>query len=118
MMHRKPARWRQSRRLQEGLESYLGTAGRFPFRPPANCLERSLGAYRLLCGAAARPELVIGVRRSAADDVLGHVWVTVEGRPFAEQGDRLAGYVPIVTFDADARRHSIGTSGDVPKGIV
>ena len=31
---------------QSRVEAYMVRKGRFPFRPPANCLERSFGAYR------------------------------------------------------------------------
>lgn len=106
LMNRKPARGRRLTGLQEELERYMNTAGRFPWRAPANCLERSLGAYRLLCEAAAEPELVIGVRRPNDTTVGGHVWVTVAGRPVAEQEDHLAAFVPIVTYDAGGRRHA------------
>jgi hypothetical protein len=110
LMYRRPARGRKWNGLQEELERYMNAAGPFPWRAPANCLERSLGAYRLLCQAAAEPELVIGVRRPT-DSVVGHVWVTVAGRPLGEQAEHLAAFVPIVTFDARGRRHG---SGEAP----
>src|SRR5262245_1861706 len=50
---------------------------RFPRRPPSNCLERSLGAYRLLCRAGAQPELVIGMKRALGGRIEGHTWVVV-----------------------------------------
>ena len=82
------------------LEGYLAMRGRFPFRPPSNCLERSLGAYRLLCRGGAEPELVVGVRRSPHRGVEGHVWVSVAGRVLAETAEDVAGFTPIVTFNA------------------
>jgi hypothetical protein len=116
LMNRKPSPGRRWTGLPEELERYMCTAGRFPWRAPGNCLERSLGAYRLLCEAAAEPELVIGVRRPTDSTVGGHVWVTVAGRPIAEQAEHLAGFVPIVTFDASGRRHTRGETPDQAKG--
>ena len=97
---------RTDERLEERLRAYLQSKGRFPFRPPSNCLERSLGAYRLLCGVAADPELVVGVRRSPERGVEGHVWVTAGGRVLAERPEDLATFTPIVTFDANARQRT------------
>jgi hypothetical protein len=91
-------------RLRDEVETYLGTKGRFPFRPPANCLERSLGAYRLLCEAGADPELVVGVKRSDGR-VDGHVWVSVDGHAVGEERD-LETFTTIVTFDANARQRT------------
>jgi hypothetical protein len=118
MVHREPARRQPSVSLTTHLEEYMVLDGRFPFRPPGNCLERSLGAYRLLCEANTRPELVIGLRRWTPGGVQGHVWVTVAGRPFAERNDQTAAYVPVVVFDSGARRHSSPASEDVPEGIA
>jgi hypothetical protein len=97
---------RSAERFEERLRAYLESRQRFPFRAPANCLERSLGAYRLLCGAAAGPELVVGVRRSPARGVEGHVWVTAGGRVLAERPGDLATFTTIVTFDADGRQRT------------
>ncbi len=83
----------------------MDRAGRLPFRPPSNCLERSLGAYRMLCGEGASPELVIGVRRAPGQPVDGHVWVTVAGRALAERTENLATYTAITRFDSKACRH-------------
>lgn len=116
LMNRKPARGRRC--LPEEVERYMSAAGRFPWRAPANCLERSLGAYRLLCEAAAEPELVIGVRRPSDSTVGGHVWVTVAGRPIAERAEHLAAFVPIVTFDASGRRHATETPGHAKDGLA
>lgn len=91
--------------LQERVEAYLRMEGRFPFRPPGNCLERSLGAYRLLCEAGANPELVVGVRRGDTG-VNGHVWVTVNGTPAGEKAGDLAAFTTIVTFDATGRQRT------------
>ena len=91
--------------LQERITAYLRTRGRFPFRPPGNCLERSLGAYRLLCQAGAGPELVVGVKRSGSR-VDGHVWVTVAGRAIGEEAEDLETFTTIVTFDASGRQRT------------
>ena len=90
--------------VQSRVEAYLVSRGRFPFRPPANCLERSLGAYRVLCAGGANPELVVGMRRSPDRGVEGHVWVTVGGRVLAESVDDVVSFTPIVTFDAEGRQ--------------
>ena len=118
LVHRRPSGRDRSKRFELRLARYLSRTGRFPSRPPANCLERSLGAYRMLCRANASPELVIGVRRAAGRGVEGHVWVTVDGLPFAERFTELASFTPIARFDAQAQRHSSGTSGSLLAGIV
>ena len=100
------ARVRRAERFEARLRAYLESTGRFPFRPPANCLERSLGVYRLLGGVAADPQLVVGVRRSPERGVEGHVWVTARGRVLAEKPEDLATFTTIVTFDADARQRT------------
>jgi hypothetical protein len=102
-VRRRAAGGDRSSQLKSRLENYLEMRGRFPFRPPANCLERSLGAYRLLCEANADPALVVGVRRSAAG-IEGHVWVTAAGRALAEREEDLATYAIVVTFDAKGRQ--------------
>jgi len=88
----------------DAVKSYMNATGRFPFRPPSNCLERSLGAYRLLAGAGASPMLVIGVRRSPEGGIDGHVWVMLDGTPFGESVDGLSAYTPLVTFDVEGRQ--------------
>jgi hypothetical protein len=103
---------------QSRVEAYMVRKGRFPFRPPANCLERSFGAYRLLCRDGAKPELVVGVRRSAQRGVEGHVWVTVAGRVLAETSDDVASFTPIVTFDAEGRQRSTTSKLQLPNAKV
>jgi hypothetical protein len=100
---RRAPRRGSAERLASNLAAYLDMSGRFPFRPPANCLERSLGAYRLLCAVDASPSLVVGVRRSP-NGVQGHVWVTTAGRAWGEREEDLATYATIVTFDATGRQ--------------
>jgi len=95
---------KRSPEFEQRLEAYLSASGPFPFKPPGNCLERSLAAYRLLGAAKAEPALVVGVRPVAGGGVEGHVWVRVDGRPLAEHPDRLRAFTPIVIFDAAGRR--------------
>jgi hypothetical protein len=66
-----------------------------------NCLERSLVTYRYLARAGSDPRLVVGMRRE--DELRGHVWVTVDGRPVHDTPDFLAGFVPLMTFPEPAR---------------
>lgn len=106
LMHRKPRRAIRSPEFERWLEHYLQQDDRFPFRPPSNCLERSLGAYRMFCGANAAPELVVGFRTSPTHRIEGHVWVRVDGRPVAECVETLNSYTAIVIFDALARRRA------------
>src|SRR5215218_6903782 len=79
LVHRAPGARRNDMRVQR-VEHALQRTGRAPRRPPANCLERSLGAYRMLCEAGAAPQIVVGIRRGAGTRVEGHVWVVVEVR--------------------------------------
>lgn len=101
--------------LERALASFVTNGTAFPRRPPGNCLERSLGLYRLLCGAGASPELVVGIRRGGGSGVEGHVWVAVDGRPFAEPDGALAGYVTLVRYDAAATPH---TDQDTPVDLA
>jgi Transglutaminase-like superfamily len=94
-----PAR---SEPVERRLGAYLMRRGRFPARPPGNCLERSLAAYRLLCSAGAEARLVVGVRPSEGG-VEGHVWVVLNGRPFAESAP-VTSYAAVVAFDAAGNR--------------
>ena len=105
LAHRRPKMLRAQADFVKTLETFMDRRGRFPLRPPANCLERSLGAYRMLCAANASPELIVGVRRIEGRRVEGHVWVTVQGRGLAERDDDLATYTAVARFDADGQRH-------------
>jgi hypothetical protein len=93
-------------KLDRRLAAYLEKRGRFPFRPPSNCLERSLGVYRLLCGVGRNPQLVVGVRRSRERGVEGHVWVTAQEKVLGERPEDLVSFTTIVTFDADGRQRT------------
>lgn len=86
---------------------YMGATGRFPARAPANCLERSLVAYRLLRAAGARPELHVGVRRLPDSGTLdGHVWLVLDGTAAAESHEFLRQFTPVLRVDADGRFES------------
>ena len=67
-----------------------------------NCLARSLVLYRYLSRADADPHLVVGMARP--DEFLGHVWVTVDGRPLLETPETLRGYEEVTTFGDQGRR--------------
>lgn len=103
--------------IERGIERYLASTAAFPRRAPANCLERSLAAYRLLCANGANPTLVIGLKHGAEGSLHGHVWLTIDGRVLAEPPDVVASYTPLVSFDASARQHPSGSRGRVPAGI-
>ena len=97
----------------DAIERYLQTSGRFPRRPPGNCLERSLGVYRLLCQAGASPQLLVGMRRLPPQPIEGHVWVRAGGRPIGETVESLNEFQPTAMFDDNGRRHEpTPTAGD------
>ncbi|MEO5896081.1 MAG: lasso peptide biosynthesis B2 protein [Vicinamibacterales bacterium] len=110
LAHRSPVEGTHAPTLEHDLERYLTSKGRCPFRPPSNCLERSLGAYRLLCGVGADPALVIGVNHSPLAGVKGHVWVTAGGRALAERADDLSVFTTIARFDAEGRQLAGGAA--------
>jgi hypothetical protein len=114
LLHRSPRTPLDPKGVQE-LESFLRRTGRVPQRPPANCLERSLGAYRLLCAASAAPQVVVGIRR-AGTRVDGHVWVVVDGRPLGEDEAFLATFSRVLAFGPDGRRMP-GSARDVLDGV-
>jgi len=118
VLHHSPRRSRAGRaaKVRRDLESFFGRTGRPPWRAPANCLERSLGAYRLLCSAGAAPEIVVGIRRGAEGGVDGHVWVVVDGRPLGEDEAFTAGYARVLAFDA-AGLQVPGSADRVPEGV-
>ena len=101
LMHR-TGRGQRSTDFESRLERYLLSTSRFPWRAPANCLERSLGTYRVLCRRSAAPELVIGFSRNEPA-LRGHVWVRVDGRVFGDSSaiDR---YTETAVFDAEGNR--------------
>ena len=69
-----------------------------------NCLERSLVLYRYLARANANPHLVVGMAKP--DEYLGHVWVTVDGRPLLETPETLAWYTEVVSFGRGGAQES------------
>ena len=114
LVHRAPGP-RNATRAQQ-VENALKRTGRAPWRPPANCLERSLGAYRMLCAAGAAPQIVVGIRRGAGTRVDGHVWVVVDGHALAEDEAFIASYSRVLAFDADGCQVP-GAQGGVPPDI-
>jgi hypothetical protein len=117
LAHTRAGAHARSAEFERRVEAYLDARGRFPRRPPGNCLERSLGAYRLLCAANAAPTLVVGLRRSDTLGVEGHVWLIVDGRPLSERPDNVLTYTQILTFDPNARQHSSSGSAALLAGI-
>jgi hypothetical protein len=63
-----------------------------------NCLERSLVTYRFLGRANARPELIVGMR-VGQPNIVGHVWVTVDGNPVHDPPRELAEMTQMMSFD-------------------
>jgi hypothetical protein len=107
---RPAARSRPPRLAMVGaLRQLLTSRQRFPARAPGNCLDRSLAAYRLLCLAGAAPRLTIGVRHHDGS-LDGHVWVVVDGRPFAEADDFVGRFAPVLSVDADGTRTPAGAA--------
>lgn len=81
----------------------------FKARPRAtrdNCLERSLVTYRFLGRLNAAPELVVGLGVTE-DATVGHVWVTVDGRPVHDQQESLDPYESVAVFTSDGRRSEL-----------
>lgn len=114
LMHPRLKTPERSPAFEQALEAYLSSTAAFPFRAPGNCLERSLGAYRLLCARHACPELVIGVRHTSQRAVEGHVWVRVDGRALAERPHDVQSYTAVVAYDATGRQHpSVASSGSL-----
>jgi hypothetical protein len=96
--------------LTATIDRYLHTTGRFPGRPPGNCLERSLGVYRLLCQAGASPELLVGMRRLPSRPLEGHVWVRVAGTPIGETDVSLSEFQLTALFDEHGKRRDPAVS--------
>jgi hypothetical protein len=70
-----------------------------------NCLERSLVTYRYLGRLGADPSLIVAVGRDRSD-VIGHVWVSVDGTPVHDAPDFLTRYVPLIVFGPNGRATS------------
>jgi hypothetical protein len=97
--------------VQRRLSEYLSSRAPFPRRAPGNCLERSLAAFRLLSQAGATPHLAVGVR-TGAGGVEGHVWIVLDGEPFAEAGD-VGRYAVVVSFDDQGQREATKGRADL-----
>jgi hypothetical protein len=83
----------------------------------ANCLERSLLAYRFLARAGADPRLVLGVG-TLDGAVVGHAWVTLDGDPVHESREAVSGFTPLVEFgEAGRPSHVASDAGalDLPR---
>ena len=78
-----------------------------------NCLERSLVTYRFLGRLNAAPELVVGVG-VREDATLGHVWVTVDGRPVHDDRESLDLYETVAVFASDGRRSELRERAAAP----
>ena len=44
------------------------------------------------------------MKRGAGNRVEGHTWVVVDGRPLGEHPSALAGFEPVIAFDARGRQ--------------
>ena len=105
----------RNRSREAAILAYMCSRERFPKRAPANCLERSLAAYRLLAAAGARPELLIGVRRGPDAGALnGHVWVVLDNQPAGEEAAAVATFTPVLRVDANGRIEATGFSPSMP----
>jgi len=94
-----------------GQERNAIALSRWIYRVPfvhANCLERSLLAYRYLVRDRREHRLYLGIR-SDEGTYPGHAWLTVDGIPVHEPDESLAAYVPLVVFDGYGR--IVGGSG-------
>jgi hypothetical protein len=74
-----------------------------PFLRRDNCLERGLLTYRFLSREGMEPRLVLGARK-ARGEILGHAWVTVDGRPIMDGSEALAEFTPVAEFGAEGSR--------------
>lgn len=97
---------RGSKRDIERERRTIRIVGRLSRASGGNCLERSLILYRYLARANAHPRLVVGIGKP--DDFLGHVWVTVDGRPLLESPETLAEYQEVLCFGANGHPEQRG----------
>jgi hypothetical protein len=104
----------QSDERQQAIVEFAGRVTRLRRGRNANCLERSLIAYRFLSGAGARPQLVLGVGRTD-DRVVGHAWVTVGDEPVFETTEVLSDFAPIAVFGSRGTRLGAGSNGPLPR---
>ena len=61
------------------------------------CLERGLLLYRYLSRYNRDPRLIVGFRKDGKD-LLGHAWVTTDGRPIDETPIALDGFSTVLVF--------------------
>jgi hypothetical protein len=87
-----------------------------PRRARDNCLERSLVAYRFLGRLSAEPELVVGVG-TEGERTVGHVWVTVDGRPVHDQPASLNAYDRVLVFRSDGSRSELREGAAAPTEV-
>jgi hypothetical protein len=66
------------------------------------CLQRSLLLYRVLSGAGANPDLVVGFHRMNGQ-LFGHAWIVVDGRAVVESEVDLLRFYPTFSFGAGGR---------------
>ncbi len=71
------------------------------WRSGGNCLERGLIAYRFLLEGGAEPTLVVGFAKGASQELLGHAWVLLDGRPAGESLSGLQAFTPVFSFGPD-----------------
>jgi Transglutaminase-like superfamily len=95
---------RISERDPERVERTIRIVARLSRASGGNCLARSLVLYRYLSRAWADPRLVVGMAKP--DELLGHVWVTVEGRPLLETRETLESYTDVVSFGGGGAQES------------
>jgi hypothetical protein len=83
-----------------------------------NCLERSLVTYRYLGRLGADPSLVVAVAKGE-QNVIGHVWVSVDGSPVHDAPEFVRQYVPILEFDASGRasKQAVTAGDDARAGV-
>jgi hypothetical protein len=67
-----------------------------------NCFERSLLTHRYLGRLGAGPSLIVAVAKEDRN-VIGHVWVSLDGLPVHDSPDFVKQFVPILRFAADGR---------------
>jgi hypothetical protein len=76
-------------------------------RFPDNCFERSLLTYRFLALTGADPRLVLGMRREV-DGLVGHAWVTVDGRAVQDSSESVHRFAQLIEFGPGGRATGAG----------
>lgn len=88
--------------LQRATAELAAKLTRLRLRGRANCLERSLLAFRFLARAGAEPSLVLGAA-TRDGEISGHAWVVVDGSPVLESPAALDQFLPLVEFGRNGR---------------